>query len=135
MVICAEMFVAKLNAQDLKFDVRDLDDGGTVVSIAFDGKTTNIFFSGDDGGTHVALRTVFENCPVDRISDLLIVCNKLNNDYRWLKFCIDKDNDIMVEDDAILSPETAGEECYELLVRTVTILKEVKPTIMRAIYG
>ena len=135
MVICAEMFVANLNAKGLRFSTADLNDGGTCVSIMFNGKTTNLFFGGDDNGTHVALRTVFERCPSDRLADMLIVCNSLNLQYRWLKFCIDNENDIMVEDDAILSPETAADECFELLARTVRILEEVKPTIMRAIYG
>ena len=135
MVACAEMFVAKLNAENLKFSVRDLDDGGCCVSIGFGGKITNIFFDGDDDGSHVALRTVFEKCPADRVPDLLVVCNALNCKYRWLKFYIDSDNDIMVSDDAIVSAETAGAECYELLLRTVSILDDVKPMVMRAIYA
>lgn len=135
MLICAEMFAEKLKAQNFKFDVRELNDGGICIVFPYKQKNTNFFFSGDDNGAHVALRTVYENCPADRISDMLVVCNTLNVKYRWLKFCIDTDNDIMVEDDAIVSPETAGDECMELLIRTVSIMDEVKPVIMRAIYG
>ena len=135
MVICAESFIAKLESLGLKYSTHDLDNGGTCISVMFDGRSTNVFFDGDDNGTHVALRTVFENCPADRIADMLIVCNSLNCRFRWVKFCVDKDNDIMVEDDAIVEPESAGEECMELLARTVGIIKDAKPTIMRAIYS
>ena len=135
MVICAELFASKLNEAGFVFETHDLDDGGTCISFPYRGKTTNLFFSGDDEGRHVALRTVFENCPADRVPDMLICCNVLNLKYRWLKFCIDGDNDIMVEDDAIVSPESASDECMELLVRTASILDEAKPTIMRIIYG
>ncbi len=135
MVVCAEMFVAKLRAKELTFNVSEMSDGDIRVMVPFSGKQFNAIFSGDDDGRRVAMRTVFEKCPEDRMADLLIVCNSLNVQYRWLKFCVDNDNDIMVEDDAILSPESAGEECFELLVRTASILDDVKPVIMRALYS
>ena len=135
MVLCAEIFTALLKTRDLHFTTNDLPDGGCCVSVPFDRRNTNFFFSGDDNGSHVAVRTLFESCPADRVPDLLVICNALNVKYRWVKFCIDKDNDIMVEDDAIVSPDTAGEECFELMARTVNILGEVKPIIMNGIYG
>ena len=135
MVTCAETFISTLKARELKFNTREFDDGTVMVAVPFDGRTTNVLFAADDDGKHVALRTMFESCPQDRIADVLLVCNSLNCQYRWLKFCIDSDNDIMVEDDAIVTPETAGDECFELVIRTANILKDVKPTIMRAIYG
>ncbi len=135
MVICAEMFVETLRAKELQFDVRETEKGLCYVRFPYEGRITNVIFDSEDNGTHVALRTAFEKCPPEKVPDLLVVCNALNVQYRWLKFCVDDDNDIMVEDDAIVNPETAGEECFELLLRTVQILSEVKPSIMRAIYA
>ena len=135
MVICAELFAAKMKAEGIRFNVIDRDDGGCVLSVPFEDRTTNVFFDGDNNGTHPALRTVFEHCPAEKIADVLVVCNELNVKYRWVKFCIDNDCDIMVEDDAIVSPESAGEELLELVFRTASIIKDVKPTIMRAIYS
>ena len=48
---------------------------------------------------------------------------------------MDKDNDLVFHDDAILSPENAAEEAFELLIRTLKITDDVKPTFMRAIYA
>ena len=135
MVICAEMFAATLQAKELKFDVRDVDNGGSCITVPFNDFRPSFFFDGADDGTHVALRIVFTNCPAERTSDLLMICNALNGQYRWLKFYLENDNDIMIEDDAILSPETAGEECFELLARTVSIIQDVKPVIMKGIYS
>lgn len=135
MVICAEVFAEYLRARELAFDVRESESGLCYVRVPFEGRITNVIFENEDNGTHVALRTAFEQCPPEKVPDLLVVCNALNVQYRWLKFCIDDENAIMVEDDAIVSPETAGEECFELVLRTVQILQEVKPTIMRAIYA
>lgn len=135
MVICAEMYEAKLKSEDLKYTVRPLENDGACISVMFNMVLTNAFFQGDDNGTHVAFRTQFEKVPAEKTADMLVICNALNMRYRWLKFYIDKDNDIMIEDDAILTPETAGEECFELLIRTVKIIDEIKPLIMKTLYA
>ena len=135
MVLCAEKFIERLNAEGLRYSVNELDGGKVYISLGFGGRSTDFFFDGRDEGSHVAIRTIFDKCPEDRFAELIVVCNALNVEYRWVKFYVDKDNDIMVSDDAIVSPETAGEECFELLVHTISILNDVKPTLMRAIYS
>ena len=135
MIDCAQMYIAKLEAENLKYTTRDLPDGSNVVSVMFNMVFTHAIFQSSDNGKHVAFRTQLEAVPAEKVNDLLVVCNSLNMRYRWLKFYLDKDNDIMVEDDAIITPETAGEECFELLIRTAGIIKEVKPFIMKAIYA
>ena len=129
----AQMFIDELNAKDLKFTVREVPSGEVVLSIVFDSKNTNFIFSGEKG-EYVSMYTLFEHVPADKITDLLLVCNSLNTQLKWFKFYIDDDNDLMIQDDAIITPETAAAECFELLARRVNIMKEVKPTIMRAIY-
>ena len=136
MVINAELFTANLDSKGIKYMTDELPDNGTVVTVMSKAGATHVFFDSDDDGQHVAFRTRLESCPEDKVADMLMVCNVLNGKYRWLKFYVNlDDNNIMVEDDAILSPETAGEECFELLGRTVNILDEVKPLIMKVIYA
>ena len=132
MLLSAQLFIEDLKSKNLQFNARELDDE-VVVSFPYDGKVTNFIFSGEDG-KYVSMFTMFESIPADKVGDLLVVCNNLNATYKWLKFFVDKDNDLMVQDDAILSPESAAEECFELLVRRTNILKDVKSAIMRAIY-
>lgn len=135
MVTNAEMFIAELQAKDIKFMTREIDNGGVVVSIMFNYILTNVIFEGHDDGKHVAFRTQLEKCPEEKTIDVMAVLNSLNEQYRWEKFYISTEGDIRVEDDAIVTPETAGEECFELLLRTVSIIKDVKPMIMKVMYA
>ena len=135
MVVCAQAVIDTLNEKELTFDVTEREDGGVNIAVPFRSYRIVLLFDGGDEGSHVALRVVFESCPTNRVGGLLVICNSLNAQYRWLKFYIDDDRDIMIESDAILDFETAGDECYELISRTVSIIEEVKPRIMNGIYG
>ena len=134
MLFCAQRFIDLLNEKEIGFSAREDSDGDVIIRFVFDGKPTNYIFSGSDG-CYVSMFTQFENVPVDKLSDLYAECNSLNAQYRWLKFYIDKDNDLMISDDAIVSEESAADECFELLIRRYNIIKDVKAEIMRAIYS
>ena len=134
MLLSAKNFIEELESRSLKYTVRETGDTEVVVSFPYNGKTTNYFFSGEDG-KYVSMYTLFENVPKDRLSQLCVVCNKLNADYKWFKFYVDKDNDLMIQDDAILTSESAADECFELLSRRVNVLEDVKPAIMEAVFG
>ena len=60
------------------------------------------------------------------------VINELNLNFRWCTFVINTDNELIVKMDAILDMDTCGEECKELIYRTVGICDEAYPTIMNA---
>ncbi|MBQ1233326.1 MAG: YbjN domain-containing protein [Clostridia bacterium] len=62
----------------------------------------------------------------------LMVCNSLNYKYRWVKFYLDKDSDIVVSIDAMIDQDTCGEECLSLVRRLVNITDEAFPEIARA---
>ena len=133
MLLAAQLFMEDLEAKELNYSFREAGDD-VIVNFPYDGKFTNFVFSGNDG-CYVSMYTVFESVPADKVPDMLVVCNSLNAKYKWLKFYIDKDSDLMIEDDAILTPEDSAAECFELLARRINILKDVKPIIMKAIYG
>ena len=111
-----------------KFDVEtrwDLDETTVAVRAVFD----------DDGHT-VAVRCFrLAHAKEDRFIDVLKICNELNNRFRWVKFAIDKDNDINLEIDCIVNEETAGEVVLELVQRLCGIVDEAYPELMKAIYG
>ena len=65
----------------------------------------------------------------------LITCNRCNKRFRWVKFYIDDDNDLIVEADGIIDEMTVGEECIELLFRTVSILDDSYGDFMKAIWA
>ncbi len=133
MLLCAQLFMEDMKTKEINFQMKEISEDELVIAVPFEGKLTQMFFSGPDG-RYVAIYTVYESVPADKVTDLYVVCNQLNASYKWLKFFLDKDNDIVVQDDAIVSPESAAGECFELLLRRAVILKEVRPAIMRAIF-
>ena len=138
MVISAKYFIEKLQAMDLSYRYRnDVDkktgQERTSVFFAYRGHTVTILF--DPDGRHVGLQTVFEQCRRERIPVLLEVCNTLNKNNRWLKFYVDDDDCLTVTDDAIVDPDTADAECFELLANVYSILEKEKALIYGALNG
>ena len=65
----------------------------------------------------------------------IIACNKLNNEYRWVKFSLDDDADIVVSIDAYIDEYTCGEHCIKLVNRVVNITDDAYPTFARAMWA
>jgi len=130
-----KMFTDYMDKKETRYTV--LDD--RKVRVGFRGKNmpsiSALFIFGNDG-RDVAIRYFsIAKVPDDKISDACVVCSKLNAKYRWIKFYIDKDNEITAEDDAVIDPFTTGEECYELLLRGTDIVDEAYPEIMKVIWS
>ena len=134
MNTCAELFVQNLKEKNLNFECGTDKDGDSVVEFPYKGKVAKLFFCGDEG-QYLSIYVVFESVPEDKVADVIFVCNELNARYKWVTFYVDKDNDVVFHDDALLSPESAAEEAFELLVRILKIGDDVKPMIMKAIYA
>lgn len=93
-----------------------------------------IFVDEDGGSVHVQTEPIV-HVPDNRLAQLLVACNTLNKQYRWLKFYIDDENDVMVNIDAVIDSVTAGDECMELAIRTINIVDSAYPTLMQALWG
>ena len=131
---CAENFVTKLKAKNLNYSVADTERGDTIVDFPYQGKVTKCFFSGENG-EYFSMYLVYERIPEDKVADLIFLCNELNCEYKWVTYYVDKDNDLVMHDDAIVDVDSADEECFELLVRMLKISEDIKPRIMKAIYA
>lgn len=88
----------------------------------------------EDGDPTVALKC-WEIATVknNKLANGLLICNKLNDKYRWVKFYIDKDNDIVGEMDAIIDEESCGSEVMGLIERLILVIDEGYPAIMQAL--
>ena len=62
----------------------------------------------------------------------LAVCNDLNLQFRWVKFFLDKDKDVVATLDAMLDDNSSGAECVSLLMRIVNIVDDAYPQIAKA---
>ncbi len=137
MNIATQNFINVLNAKEYRYDVTERDDD-VVVTLGFDLDNTkvriNVFV--DDDNKHVALRCFgFVKATQDTFAKALLACNKCNTDYRWVKFVIDDDMDVNVNDDAIISADTAGEELFELVIRMTSIVDDCYPIFMKEIWA
>ena len=132
MLICAEKFIENLKSKNLNYAVADTERGDTVVDFPYQGKVTKCIFSGEDG-QYFSMYLVYERIPEEKVADLIFLCNELNAEYKWVTYYVDKDNDLVFHDDAILSEDSAADEAFELLVRMLKIGDDIKPRIMKAI--
>ncbi len=133
MKICAELFKKMLESKNYNFNSEEMDEG-VFMEFPYSGKSAKLFFKGDDG-KYLSMYLLFESIPAERKNDVILLCNKLHCDYKWITFYVDKDNDLMLHNDAILCPENAAEEAFELMIRMFHIADDVKPEIMKAIYA
>lgn len=132
--ICAQRFTDLLDSKKLNYSTAIDSDGDFVVEFPYSGKVTKMFFSGNEG-SYLSMYLIYERVPADKVADVIFACNELNSHYKWVTFYVDKDNDVVLHDDAILSIANAADEAFELLLRMLKIADEVKPQIMRAIYA
>lgn len=61
----------------------------------------------------------------------ITLCNDLNARYRWVKFYLDENSELVVQSDAIVDLNNAGSICAEIVSRMVNIIDEAYPAIMK----
>lgn len=94
-----------------------------------------LFF--DEDNHSVAVRS-FDLCkvPENKKPAVYEACSKLNDQFRWVKFYIDEsDNTVTAACDAVLTLETAGKICDELIYRTVHIVDDGYPDLMKSLWA
>lgn len=131
---CTEGVIEFFKAKNLNFIPSRSDEKVDILDFPWEGRSLKCIFTGDDG-EYLSLFYYLESAPEDKYADVLMVCNEMNAKYKWVKFYIDSDNDITLQDDAILNVNNAGDETLELIVRMIDILNNAKPIFMRAIYS
>ena len=134
MLDCAEYFIDFLDSKEITFDSKEDDDGDVTVTIPYEGKRMICIFSGENG-KFLSIYCFYEETPAGKVYDMIDVCNQLNKTYKWVKFYLDKDNDVTAQIDALLTRSTAADVAFDMLIRMIDILKEAKPIIMRGLYN
>ncbi|MBE6915738.1 MAG: YbjN domain-containing protein [Ruminococcaceae bacterium] len=134
MLLCAEKFIDRLKEDGMVPDVSTAKDGAILVDMKHQGKEVRCIFRGDEG-EYFTIFFVYESIPAEKKNDMIVACNDINAQYKWVKAYVDSDNDLIYQVDAKLSPDTAAEEALEMVLRTVHITDEIKPRVMKAIYA
>lgn len=131
-------FETALNLREIKFaELEDSSDPGLRISYTLDNIAhLDIWFWFDTNGEAVHFATsAIAHVPKDRIDVSLRAINDANAHYRWLRFYLDNEANIVCSGDQLLVPDVVGESCHQLLSCTLTICDEVCTTFMRALWA
>ena len=140
MLNTARNFIKVCDRKGIKYhEPRDTDSGKTLVTLGVNGSHGNsydvdFFFDKDEKAVGVRVFR-FTKANDNNYAKMLLACNELNVKYRWIKFCIDSDQDVNIEMDAVIDDYSAGEICAELFYRVMDIAKDSYPVFMRAQWG
>ena len=129
-----------LAERGLKFDHLDEYDNPVIV-LNFGG--------GDFSYTHVAIHLVFDldgtsaqiatspiaSAPAEKTAQMLLALNACNHKFRWIKFYLDDDNDVVANGDVIFDEQNTADACIEMIMRAANIIDEAYPDIMKTIWS
>lgn len=107
------------------------------------------FGGGDFSYTHVAIHVVFDldgtsvqvitspiaSAPAEKTSTVLFALNECNRKFRWVKFYLDDDNDVIADTDMLFDEQNIGEAVIEIVMRTANIIDEAYADIMKAVWS
>ena len=135
----ARNFEKALDEAGLKYTRRQ--DDPPVFDLVFGGGdfvyphvTIYVYF--DDDGKSVHLCTsVIASIPEEKTAEIFQVINDLHCRLRWVRFYLDKDNDLVADADLIIDGVYAGAMCTELVQRTASIIDDAYPDIMKTLWG
>lgn len=138
MNMAAKIVAEYLQGTGVKLD--QFGDDMEVVKVRYSADNVDcvevkLFF--DDDNRSVAVRS-FNICkvPENKKPAVYETCSKLNDKFRWIKFYIDEDdNTVTGAMDAIIQLDSCGEECKEIIHRTVGIVDDAYPDLMKAIWS
>ncbi len=129
-----QVFMNYMDSKGIKYTEKN----ERTVRVAYNGdnlRTIPVYVSFDKDGEPLAQFRCWEIANFkDKIAQALFVCNQLNAKYRWIKFYLDDDKDILCECDAYVDERTGGVICLNLVRRMVNIIDESYPTIMKALF-
>ena len=133
MSVYKNLFTSFLDAQGVKY----LEVKENVIRIGYNAENKDsiaaiVFFDDDND---VAIRCFEIAKCKNRELNAIQACNQLNHKYRWIKFYVDNDSDIIASTDAYVTEDSCGEEIFRLVLTLIDIVDKAYPAIMGAIYG
>ena len=126
---------AFLTAKDFKYSLQENDR----VLMGFNLDNTDsidIIIDFDDDGDSVHFVALgIARVPENKIANVLLALNQTNMNYRWVKWFVNDNRNIMADCDAVIEDQTVNDECLEIVLRLVNIVDAVYPDLMKAIYA
>ena len=126
------------DAAKIHYSVHHIGDQWELVA-AVSGKANNYqikFISKDGGKNDVALR-IFSLVHISASNrpQTLAVLNSFQRKYRFLRFTLDTDDDVKVEYDMPSCTTDIGGAAVEMMLRTMKMIDDIYPELMRCVWG
>lgn len=132
-----ELIAEALNKHGIYFEVEyknELEKVSVFSSINC-GPDIKIYILVNDNNVGLRIWGIINEIPQPKRYKIMEVCNTLNSDYRFTKFAIDKDNELMlVYDFPQNNGECIGEMAVEILRSTKSLLNEKYELFMKELY-
>jgi hypothetical protein len=134
----AKLTAAYFDSIGLKYGLEG--DNREVISSGFGGMSNLssirilLIFDAEGQTMHLIAPQIVK-VPQEKVGAMYKTVNALNQKFRWVKFYIDNDGDVMVDADCILDMDSCGQECLEIMQRTASIANEAFPIIMKELWS
>ncbi len=129
-----------LTESDLAFEHDDSFEN-PIIRLGFGGGdfsythvTINVVFD-EDGESAQILTSPIASVPAEKTSKMLLTLNECNHKFRWVKFYLDEDNDVIADSDVIFDEQNAGDAVIEIVMRTASIIDDAYADIMKGIWS
>ena len=96
--------------------------------------TINVIFD-EDGESAQVLTSPIASVPPEKTSRLLLTLNDCNTKFRWVKFYLDADNDVIADGDVLFDEQNAADVVIEMVMRAASIIDDAYADIMRGIWS
>ena len=130
-----QLFMNYMDREGIKYVDRD----DFVVKITYSGdnlKTIPIYVFFDEDGDPLVQFKCWDIAEFKgKEAKGIITCNSVNKQYRWVKFYLDDDADVVASIDAYIDADTCGSECLSLVRRIVNITDDVYPEFAKAMWA
>ncbi len=128
-----KIFMKHMDSKCVRYT--DVDD--KVVRVAYNGENIEsvaVYVSFDSKGEGKVQLSCWDIANFKgKLAQGLIICNTLNDQYRWVKFYLDDDHDVVCECDAYINDLTCGSICLALVNAIVSIVDDSYPSIANAL--
>ncbi|MGN1030813.1 MAG: YbjN domain-containing protein [Butyricicoccaceae bacterium] len=133
----ARSFMRRLDRDDIKYRIMESSSGKDRIRVSYRGDnkdriSLDFFFENDEETISVYCYDV-AHCPSDKKLGALVAINMMNTKYKWVKFYLDDDNDVIAEVDLEVTLDSAAEVARRCCGLAVNIIDEAYPLLQYAI--
>jgi len=131
-------FIKRLEAMDIEYDLFDMEGfeiPAVKIPAPYKNTLLNFVYLFDNSGESLNVKVygLSKSIPENKRVKMLDTINYINWNYRWIKLFLDTDSEIVVSGDALITEETAAEDCMKLLYRFGSLIDKIYPQITDAV--